>query len=102
MLRLTHARSRTMRELFADFNSLDEDPELGRFITLGAESQVEELRGLEDGEHVLLQDPGELEAEAYVVSRTVRNEKWWLGILTGKIEVIAQEPVRRDGAASVL
>jgi hypothetical protein len=83
-----------MRELFADFNSLDEDPELGRFITLGTESRVDELRGLEEGERVLLKEPGELQAQAYVVSQMVRGEKWWQGVLTGEIEVISQEPSR--------
>jgi hypothetical protein len=79
-----------MRELFADFNSLDEDPDLGRFTALGTESRNEELHGLEEGEHVLLKEPDELQAEDYVVSRMVRGERWWLGVLAGDIEVIAQ------------
>jgi hypothetical protein len=65
-----------MRALFADFNRPDDDPALGRFITLGTESRVEELRGLEEGERVLLKEPGELQAQVYVVSRMVRGEKW--------------------------
>jgi hypothetical protein len=83
-----------MRELFADFNSMDDDPELGRFIPLGPESRDAELRGLAEGERVLLKDPNQVQAKGYVVSRTVRGEKWWLGVLTGEIEVIYQEPTR--------
>jgi hypothetical protein len=81
-----------MRTLFADFNSMDEDPALGRFIALGTASEHDELRGLRDGERVLLQEPCELQAEGYVVSRMVRDQQWWLGVITGTIEVIYREP----------
>lgn len=81
-----------MRALFADFNSMDEDPELGRFIALGTAREQAELRGLHEGERVLLREPNELQAEGYVVSRMVRGEQWWLGVITGAIEVIYQEP----------
>ncbi|HEY7834113.1 MAG TPA: hypothetical protein VIG30_11125 [Ktedonobacterales bacterium] len=80
-----------MRELFADFNSLDLDPDLGRYIPLGTAERNEELRGLVDGERVLLKEPNELQAEGRVVSRVVRGEQWWLGVLTGDIQVIYQE-----------
>ena len=81
-----------MRELFGDFNALAEDSDLGRYIALGTESRNAELRGLEEGEHVLLKEPNELQAEAGIVGRMVRGERWWLGVLTGEIEVIYREP----------
>ena len=80
-----------MRTLFADFNSMDVDDELGRFVPLGTEDRNEELRGLVEGERVLLREPNELQAEGRVVSRVVRREKWWLGVLTGEIQMIYQE-----------
>ena len=70
---------------------MDLDPALGRYIPLGTEGRNEELRGLEDGERVLLKDPDELQAEGRVVSRMARGEKRWLGVLTGEIQVIYQE-----------
>jgi hypothetical protein len=81
-----------MRTFFADFNNLDEDPELGTFIALGTAREHAELRGLREGERVLLREPDELQAEGYVVSRMVCGEQWWLGVITGDIEVIYEEP----------
>ena len=81
-----------MRTLLADFNSMDVDDELGRFVPLGTEDRNEELRGLVEGERVLLKEPNELQSEGRIVSRVVRGEKWWLGVLTGEIQVIYQEP----------
>jgi hypothetical protein len=49
-----------MRTLFADFNSIDEDPELGPFIAQGTAREHEEMRGLRDGERVLLREPDEV------------------------------------------
>jgi hypothetical protein len=80
-----------VRELFADFNSMDLDDELGRFVPLGTEDRNEQLRGLEKGDSVLLKEPNELQAASRVVSRMVRGEKWWLGVITGEIQVIYHE-----------
>ena len=84
-----------MRELFADFNSLDDDPELGRLITLGAESQTEELRGLEEGEHVLLQDPGELQSERHCGESDCAWRKVVAGVFDGEIQVISLKAISR-------
>jgi hypothetical protein len=52
-----------MRALSADFNSIDEDPELGPFIALGTANEHEELRDLKDSERVLLREPDKVQAE---------------------------------------
>lgn len=96
-----------MREIFNDFVKLDRRPDGTVRVPLGAEQVAPDLAGLHDGETVSLVMPGELEAEAVVVSE--RQSGWivWYGILSGmdaihdiNPEALAEQERARSAAAS--
>lgn len=55
-----------LREVFSDFFVRHPEPDGKVRIPLGTSERVLDLRGLRDGERVLLLMPGELRAEATV------------------------------------
>jgi len=75
------------KTLFADFNDLSDYPEVGipQGIPLGLEEDIPALRGLTEHEDVILDMPGELQAEGYVTERDIPQGRYWYAIVTGPI-----------------
>ena len=75
------------KTLFADFNDLSEYPEAGisQGIPLGLEEDIPALQGLVEHEEVMLDMPGELQAEGYVTRRDIPQGHYWYAIVTGPI-----------------
>jgi len=75
------------RRVLADFNDLSDYPELGitQGIPLGLEADIPELRDLREHEEVILEMPGEVQAEGYVTRRELPQGHFWYGVVTGRI-----------------
>ena len=73
-----------MRELFSDFMEIERRADGTLRLPLGAEQAIPELRGLVDGEHVLLIYPENLEAEAIVTHEQQAGWTLWYAILSGE------------------
>lgn len=73
--------------LFADFNDLSEYPGAGisQGISLGLEEDIPALQGLTEHDQVILDMPGELQAEGYVTRRSILQGHCWYAIVTGPI-----------------
>jgi len=73
--------------LFADFNDLSDYPEVGiqQGIPLGLEEDIPALKGLTEHEAVMLDMPGEIQAEGYVTRRDIPQGHYWYAIVTGPI-----------------
>jgi hypothetical protein len=95
-----HRRSimREMRELIAEFASLQPRPEIaaGEILLLGREDKRPELRVLRENEQVVLTDPGNLRAIGIVVSRQYPDGQYWFGVVRGKVEDILPPAGRQD------
>ena len=72
-----------MKVFAVDFNRIITDPVRGltNAAPLGYESLAPETKGLQEGEAVLLDMPGELWAEAYATSCNDERGRYWYGII---------------------
>jgi hypothetical protein len=75
------------QRVFADFNDLSDYPEAGivQGIPLGLEEDIPELRQLHEHEVVILEMPGELQADGYVTRREMPQGHYWYGVVTGRV-----------------
>lgn len=85
--------SNSLRIIETEFFPTEEHPEygLGLSIYLGP-ADWPPLSGLQEGEHVLLVEPNELEAEAIARRVVVNGRSTWFGVLASRdaIRVIYQ------------
>ena len=75
------------KRIFADFNDLSDYPEVHivQGIPLGLEADVPELRSLQEHEEVILDMPGEIQAEGYVTRLELPQGIYWYGVVTGRV-----------------
>jgi len=75
------------KHVFADFNDLSDYPEAGiiQGVPLGLEEDIPELRDLVEQEAVILEMPGELQAEGYVTRRDIAEGHYWYGVVIGPV-----------------
>jgi hypothetical protein len=75
------------KRIFADFNDLSDYPEAGivQGVPLGLEEDILELQLLQEHEEVILEMPGELQADGYVIYREIPQGRYWYGIVTGRV-----------------
>ena len=73
------------KHVLADFNDLSDYPEMGivQGIPLGLEEDIPDLCQLRDHEEVILDMPGELQADGYVTRRDIPQGHYWYGVVTG-------------------
>lgn len=90
------------KHVLADFNDLSDYPEAGivQGIPLGLEEDIPELRHLHDHEEVMLEMPGELQAEGYVTRREIPQGHYWYGVVTGHVLYADEVPADAHQAAS--
>ena len=81
-----------MRQLFADFARLEERPGLGLSVPLGRVDLSPELADLQEGERVLLVEPGELYAPAIVRPVEAAGLHFWYAVLEGRAVIHDLEP----------
>jgi len=81
-----------MRQLFADFARLEERPDLGLSMPLGRVDLSPELAELQDGERVLLVEPGELYAPAIVRPLEAQGYHFWYAVLDSRAAIHDLEP----------
>jgi len=82
-----------MRIFTVDFNRVISDPSrrLTDALQLGYENLNAEVRGLIDGEHIIVAMPGELWAEAVATHRDDERGRYWYGELVGPVHYDAEE-----------
>lgn len=73
--------------LFADFNDLSDYPEaeIRQGIPLGLERDIPALQELREHEQVILDMPGDLQADGYVTYRVIPQGRYWYGVITGNV-----------------
>ena len=76
-----------------DFNKVLGNPTLGltQAVQLGYESQYPELCDLREGQHVIVDMPGELWAEAQATHRDDERGRYWYGELVGPVHYYDEE-----------
>ncbi|HLY29733.1 MAG TPA: hypothetical protein VKQ36_01775 [Ktedonobacterales bacterium] len=94
--------SQQLREVFSDFFVRHPQPDGRVRIPLGTSERVADLRGLQNGERVLLVMPGELQAEATVIGEPWHGTTYWYGVLDSieAIQDITPTPADARPAAS--
>jgi hypothetical protein len=90
-----------VRQLFADFARLEERPGLGLLEPLGRVDLSPELATLQDGEHVLLVEPGELYAPAIVRPVEAGGCHVWYGVLASRDVIQDLKPGQRVPAEAM-
>jgi hypothetical protein len=89
------------KTVFADFNDLSDYPEadIQQGIPLGLQEDIPELESLTEHEEVILDMPGELQAEGYVTCRQIPQGHYWYGVVTGGIRY--HDEIANDKQSSV-
>lgn len=90
------------KRVFADFNDLSDYTEAGivQGVPLGLEEDIPELRQLQEHEDVILEMPGELQADGYVTCREIPQGHYWYGVVTGHVLYADELPADHGQAAS--
>jgi hypothetical protein len=76
-----------VREVFADFNRLEERPGLGLSVLLGPDDLDPELATLCDGQPIVLVEPESLRAPATARSIESGTRRYWYGVLRSRGEI---------------
>lgn len=76
-----------------DFNKVLGNPDVGlhRAVELGYDSQYPDLRDLREGQHVIVDMPGELWAEAQATHRDDERGRYWYAELVGPVHYYDEE-----------
>ncbi len=71
-----------MQRIFADYNDLGMYDDPNR-VELGFEGERVGLEGVElrEGEHVILHEPGSLEAEGVLHMEMIDGRRYWYGVI---------------------
>ncbi len=78
---------REVREVFADFNRLEERPGLGLSVLLGPDDLDPDLATLSDGQPIMLIEPENLRAPATARSIMSGGRRYWYGILQSRSDI---------------
>jgi hypothetical protein len=76
-----------LREVFADFNRLEDRPGIGLSVLLGPEDVDPDLMALCDGERILMVEPENLSAEGIAHSVESAGRRYWYGVLTSRSDI---------------
>ncbi len=89
-----------VREVFADFNRLEERSGLGVSVLLGPDDLDPELTTLSDGQPIMLIEPENLCAPATARSIMSGGRRYWYGILRSRSDIqnIHPEATAKRGA----
>ena len=82
-----------MREVRADYNDLSHRPALGldgETLPLGTEDIFPELANLQDGETLLVIEPGEVVGEGEAVHRDANGKRYWYAQRLHNIRALAK------------
>jgi hypothetical protein len=80
------------REVFADFNRLEERPGLGLSVLLGPEDLDPELTTLSEGQQIMLVEPDSLCAPAAAKSVMSGGRRYWYGVLRSRNDIRNIQP----------
>jgi hypothetical protein len=82
-----------MKTFIVDFNRVITDParHLTDALQLGYESKMPEVCGLQEGERVIVDMPGELWAEASATHRDDELGRYWYGEMVGPVHYYEDE-----------
>lgn len=75
------------RQVFADFNRLEERPGLGLSVLLGPDDLDPELTKLCEGEAIVLVEPESLCAPATAKSSESGGRRYWYGVLRSRNDI---------------
>lgn len=76
-----------IREVFADFNRLEDRPGIGLSVLLGPADVDPDLEALCEGDRILMVEPESLSAEGTAHSVESGGRRYWYGVLTSRSDI---------------
>lgn len=76
-----------LREVFADFNRLEDRPGIGLSVLLGAADVDPDLEALCEGDRIVMVEPESLCAEGTAHSVESGGRRYWYGVLASQSDI---------------